>query len=35
VIESAKDFNPLAFSFVAVEGSVEVKDWEEIIKKLK
>jgi hypothetical protein len=35
VIESAKDFNPLAFSFVDVEGSVEVKDWEEIIKKLK
>jgi hypothetical protein len=35
VIESAKDFKPLAFSFVDVEGSVEVKDWEEIGKKLK
>lgn len=35
VIESAKDFNPLAFSFVDVEGSVEVKDWEDIGKKLK
>lgn len=35
VIESARDFNPLAFSFVGVEGSVEVKDWEEIGKKLK
>ena len=35
VIESAKDFKPLAFSFVDVEGSVEVKDWEEIRKKLR
>jgi hypothetical protein len=35
VIESARDFKPLAFSFVDVEGSVEVKDWEEIRKKLK
>ncbi|HYA12027.1 MAG TPA: hypothetical protein VEF37_03495 [Thermodesulfovibrionales bacterium] len=35
VIESAKDFKPLAFSFVDVEGSVEVKDWKEIGKKLR
>jgi hypothetical protein len=35
VIESVRDFNPLAFSFVDVEGSVEVKDWEEIGKRLK
>jgi len=35
VIESAKDYQPLAFSFVDVEGSVEVKDWEEIRKKLR
>jgi hypothetical protein len=35
VIESAKDFKPLAFSFVDVEGSVEVRDWGEIEKKLR
>lgn len=35
VIESAKDFKPLVFSFVDVEGSVEVRDWEEIRKKLR
>lgn len=35
VIESAKDYQPLAFSFIDMEGSVEVKDWEEIRKKLR
>lgn len=34
VIESAKEFKPKAFSFVEVEGAEEVKDWEEIGKKM-
>ncbi len=34
VIESAKEFKPKAFSFEEVEGAEEVKDWEEIGKKL-
>lgn len=34
-IESAKAYKPLAFSFEDVEGAEEVKDWEEIGKKLK
>jgi hypothetical protein len=34
VIESAKEFKPKAFSFDEVEGAEEVKDWEEIGKKL-
>ncbi len=34
VIESAKEFKPKAFSFNEVEGAKEVKDWEEIGKKL-
>jgi hypothetical protein len=34
VIESAKEFKPRAFSFDEVEGAVEVKDWEEIGKKM-
>ncbi|MFZ3136489.1 MAG: hypothetical protein WA126_03745 [Thermodesulfovibrionales bacterium] len=35
VIESAKEYKPLAFSFEGVEDAKEVKDWEEIRKKLK
>jgi hypothetical protein len=35
VIESAKGYKPLAFSFEGVEDAKEVKDWEEIGKKLK
>jgi hypothetical protein len=35
VIESAREYKPLAFSFEEVEDAVEVKDWEEIRKKLK
>ncbi|RJQ41888.1 MAG: hypothetical protein C4550_00680 [Nitrospiraceae bacterium] len=35
VIESAKEFRPKAFSFNEVEGAEEVKDWEEIGKKLR
>lgn len=35
VIDSAKEHKPLAFSFEEVEDAVEVKDWEEIRKKLK
>ena len=35
VIESAKEFKPKAFSFNEVEGAEEVKDWEEIGKKLR
>jgi len=35
VIESAKEFKPKAFSFEEVEGAEEVKDWEEIGKKIK
>ena len=34
VIESAKEFNPKAFSFDEVEDAEEVRDWEEIGKKL-
>lgn len=34
VIESAKEFKQRAFSFIEVEGAEEVKDWEEIGKKL-
>ncbi|MDH5767900.1 MAG: hypothetical protein OEZ31_02950 [Nitrospirota bacterium] len=35
VIESAKGYKPLAFSFEGGEDAKEVKDWEEIQKKLK
>ncbi len=35
VIESADDLKPLAFSFEEFEGAENVKDWEEIEKRLK
>jgi hypothetical protein len=35
VIESAREYKPLAFSFEEVEDAAEVRDWEEIRKKLK
>jgi hypothetical protein len=35
VIESAEEYKPLAFSFEASEGAEQVKDWEEISKKLQ
>lgn len=35
VIESAKEYKPLVFSFEGAEDAKEVKDWEEIRKKLK
>lgn len=35
VIFSAKRYKPLAFSFEETEDAAEVKDWEEIWKKLK
>lgn len=35
VIESAKGYKPLAFSFEEVEDAEEAKDWEEISKKCK
>lgn len=35
VIESAKKYKPKAFIFEDVEGAEEVKNWEEIGKKLK
>jgi hypothetical protein len=35
VIESAKEYKPKSFSFEEVEDAEEVKDWEEIGKKLK
>ena len=35
VIESAKGYKPKSFSFEDVEDAEEVKDWEEIGKKLK
>jgi hypothetical protein len=35
VIYSAKEYKPLAFTFEETEDAVEVKDWEEIGKKLK
>lgn len=34
-IESAREFNPAAFSFEDVEDATEVKDWEELGKKVK
>ncbi|MGB9715420.1 MAG: hypothetical protein ACPL1G_03300 [Thermodesulfovibrionales bacterium] len=34
VINSAKEYKPLAFSFEEAEEAVEVKDWEEIKKRL-
>jgi hypothetical protein len=34
VINSSKEYKPLAFSFEEVEDAVEVKDWEEIRRKL-
>lgn len=34
VIESAREYKPKAFSFEEVEDAEEVKDWEEIRKKL-
>jgi hypothetical protein len=35
VINSSKEYKPLAFSFEETEDAIEVKDWEEISKKLK
>lgn len=35
VIYSAKEYKPSAFAFEETEDAVEVKDWEEIGKKLK
>jgi hypothetical protein len=35
VIYSAKEYKPLAFTFEETEDAVEVKDWEEIGKKLR
>ncbi|MFZ3121910.1 MAG: hypothetical protein WA104_00865 [Thermodesulfovibrionales bacterium] len=35
VIESAEEFTPKAFSFGEVEGAEEVRDWEEIGKKMR
>jgi hypothetical protein len=35
VIESAKDYNGRSFSFNALENSELVKDWMEVIEKLK
>jgi len=35
VIYSAKEYKPLAFTFEETEDAVEVKDWEEIGKKVK
>lgn len=35
VIYSAKEYKPLAFTFEETEDAVEVKDWEEIRKKLR
>jgi len=35
VIESAKDYNGRSFSFDALENSEVVKDWAEVVKKLK
>jgi len=35
VIDSAKEYKPLAFSFEETEDAVEVRDWEEIGKKLR
>lgn len=35
VISSAEGYKPLAFSFDNVEGAIVVKDWEEIIRKLR
>jgi len=35
VITSAKEYKPLAFSFEETEDAMEVKEWEEIGKKLR
>jgi len=35
VVESAKEYKATAFTFQETEGAIEVKDWEEIRKKLK
>jgi hypothetical protein len=35
VIDSAREYNPLAFSFEEVEDAEYVSDWEEIRKKLR
>jgi len=35
VIDSAKEYKPTAFSFEETEGAIEVRDWEEIRKKLR
>lgn len=35
LIKSAREFNPVAFSFEDVEGATEVKDWKELGKKVK
>ena len=35
VINSAREYKPLAFSFEETEDAIEVKDWEEIGKKLR
>ncbi len=34
VIYSSKEYKPLAFSFEETEDAVEVKDWEEIRKRV-
>lgn len=34
VIESAREYKPRAFSFVEVDGATEVRDWDELQKKL-
>ncbi len=34
IINSAKEYKPLAFSFEKTDGAEEVKDWEEIGKKM-
>jgi hypothetical protein len=35
VIESANTYHPLTFSFEEAEGTIRVKDWQEISRKLK
>jgi len=35
IIQSAMKYHPLAFSFQSADDAVEVKDWEEIRKRLK
>jgi hypothetical protein len=35
IIQSAIKYHPMAFSFQSADDAVEVKDWEEIRKRLK